>query len=268
MKPRHGRKANRGAPLQECLSGAHAVMEAMAAGRRRLHRLFVSARCTDPHCRAAVDRAAAIGLPVEGAQDDALAQMAGTGRHQGLCLVADPLPTLDLGQAMAAVAAGPGDPFVLILDQIADTNNLGALMRTALCAGVTVVILAKDRSAGLTPTVSRVSAGAMEHLAVARVPNLAEAMRRLKESGMWVAGLDRDHGSDIFDTSLPGPLALVVGSEGRGMRPLLKTRCDYLLAIPQHGDLNSLNASVAGAIAMYEILRRRRGAAGSSPPSL
>lgn len=268
MKPHRGRKATGGAPLHECLSGAHAVLEAMAAGRRRLHRLFVLARCTDAHCRAAVDRAAAIGLPVESAEEDALAQLTGTRRHQGLCLVADPMPTLDLGQAMATVSAGAGDPFVLILDQIADTHNLGALMRTALCAGVTVVILAKDRSAGLTPTVSRVSAGAMEHLAVARVPNLAEAMRRLKESGVWVAGLDRDHGSDIFDTPLPGPLALVVGSEGRGMRPLLKTRCDYLLAIPQHGNLNSLNASVAGAVAMYEILRRRRSVPGSSMPSL
>ncbi|MFH1980530.1 MAG: 23S rRNA (guanosine(2251)-2'-O)-methyltransferase RlmB [Pseudomonadota bacterium] len=268
MKPVRGRKAKGGASPHECLSGSHSVMEAMAAGRRRLHRLFVLARCRDANCRAAADLAATIGLPVESAADDVMAKMTGTSRHQGLCLLADPLPTLDLAQAMAMLETSAGDPFVLILDQISDTHNLGALLRTALCAGVMAVILAKDRSAGLTPTVSRVSAGAMEHLAVARVPNLAEAMRRLKENGIWVAGLDRDQGGDIFDTSLPGPLALVVGSEGRGMRPLLKERCDYLLAIPQHGNLNSLNASVAGGVAMYEILRRRRSVSASLPPAL
>ena len=200
------------------------------------------------------------GLPVTTVSDDALATMAGTRHHQGLCLLADSLPTLDLSQFMVLLDTVTGDPFVLILDQITDTHNLGALMRTACCAGVTAVVLAKDRTAGLTPTVSRISAGAMEHLPVARVPNLAEAMRRLQLRRIWVAGLDRDEGSDIFDTSLPAALALVVGSEGRGMRPLVKKHCDYLLAIPQHGTLDSLNASVAGAVAMYDILRRRRGA--------
>ena len=240
------------------LAGSHSVLEALAARRRRCHQLYVSERMKTDRRQAVAVQSQAAGVPMTLTDDASLSDMTGTRRHQGLCLVADPLPTLDLGQVTAMVDRSSEPPFVLILDQIADPHNLGALLRTALCAGVTAVILAKDRSTGLTPTVSRVSAGAMEHLAVARVPNLAEAMRRLKSHGIWVAGLDRDQGCDIFDSPLPPALALVVGSEGRGMRPLLKTRCDLLLAIPQHGDLNSLNASVAGAIAMYEILRQRR----------
>ena len=242
----------------EYLSGIHSVTEALAAGRRRLHRLYVSKTGSDDRCRAAVIRAEALGVPVASVGDETLVQMAANSRHQGLCLQADPLPTLDLGQLAALLETATSPPVVLMLDQITDPHNVGALLRTALCTGVTVVVIAKDRSAGLSASVSRVSAGAMEHVAVARVPNLSEAIRRLKGHGVWVAGLDRDQGSDIFDTSLPSPMALVVGSEGRGIRPLLKSRCDLLLAIPQQGRLNSLNASVAGAVAMYEIYRRRR----------
>ena len=242
----------------EHLSGTHSVTEALAAGRRRLHRLYVSGAGSDARCSEAVNRAEALGVPVVRVGDEALVQMANTRHHQGLCLQTDPLPTLDLGQFMALMEAASSPPLVLMLDQITDPQNFGALLRTALCTGVAAVVIAKDRSAGLSASVSRVSAGAMEHLPVARVPNLSEAIRRLKDNGVWVAGLDRDQGSDIFDTSLPSPMALVVGSEGRGIRPLLKSRCDFLLAIPQQGQLDSLNASVAGAVAMYEIYRRRR----------
>jgi 23S rRNA (guanosine2251-2'-O)-methyltransferase len=240
------------------LSGTHAVSEALAAGRRRMHHLYVSAACTDKRCRDAVTRASAQGVAVTRTTDDELSKLAGTERHQGLCLHADPLPTLDLGQFEDLLVSAALPSTVMILDQITDPHNLGALMRTALCTGVAAVVLAKDRSAGLTPSVSRVSAGAVEHLTVARLPNLSEAIRRLKDRGFWVAGLDRDQGSDIFVTALPTPLALVVGSEGQGIRPLVKSRCDLLLAIPQDGHLNSLNASVAGAVALYELFRRRR----------
>ncbi len=242
----------------EHLSGTHSVTEALAAGRRRIHRLYVSNAGSDARSREAVSRAEALGVPVEIVGDEILVEMAANRRHQGLCLQAEPLPTLDAGQLAALLKAASNPPLVLMLDQITDPHNLGALLRTALCTGVAAVVIAKDRSAGLSASVSRVSAGAMEHVAVARVPNLSEAIRRLKACDVWVAGLDRDQGSDIFDTPLPSPLALVVGSEGRGIRPLLKSRCDLLLAIPQQGHLNSLNASVAGAVAMYEIYRRRR----------
>jgi 23S rRNA (guanosine2251-2'-O)-methyltransferase len=258
---RHRKRPAKGASPAagtQCLSGTHAVCESLAAGRRRLQRLYVADTCTDSRCRDAVARAEARGVAISRATDDDLSKLAGTRRHQGLCLEAAPLPTLDLVQFEDLLDSAARPSTVMILDQITDPHNLGALMRTALCTGVSAIVLAKDRSAGLTPSVSRASAGAMEHMTVARVPNLSEAIRRLKDRGFWVAGLDRDQGSDIFDTSLPTPMALVVGSEGQGIRPLVKSRCDLLLAIPQEGHLNSLNASVAGAVALYELFRRRR----------
>ena len=151
-----------------------------------------------------------------------------------------------------------GEPgFILILDQVVDTHNLGALIRTAVCAGVQAVILPKDRSALPTPAVSKASAGAMEHMKIVQVVNIVNTIKELKQEGLWIAGLDSEGEKSVFDADFTIPTALVIGGEEKGIRPLVKKHCDFLVSIPQKGPIDSLNASVAGAIVMVEVLRQR-----------
>jgi len=244
----------------EVLSGIHAVSEALAAGRRRVYAIGVADADNRQRLSPLLASAEAAGIRVSRMSADKITRKAGTARHQGVFADVGPLPVMGLGALTDLVIQAPESAFVLILDQIEDTHNLGALLRTALCAGVTAAVLPKDRSARLTPVVSRISAGAMEHIPVAVVPNLAETVRRLKKHGMWAVGLDRDGSADLFAYDVPGSVALVVGNENRGIRPLMRRLCDTLVAIPQADRLNSLNASVAGGIAMFEVMRQRRAA--------
>jgi len=147
--------------------------------------------------------------------------------------------------------------FILILENIEDPHNFGALIRTALCAGVDYILIPKDRSAGPSSTVSRSSAGAMEHADIYYITNTASILRALKKKGVWISGLDSDGNTSLFSADLTGNIAIVIGGEHKGIRPLVKKECDFLLSIPNKGDINSLNASVAGGIAMYEALRQR-----------
>ena len=149
------------------------------------------------------------------------------------------------------------NPFLLLLDHIVDPHNLGALLRTAFCAGLDGVVITKDRSAQPSPAVSKASAGTMEHISLTRVTNMVSTIKTLKESGLWVAGLDKHIGQSIYTSDLTGPMALVIGSEEKGIRPLVRKHCDLMIAIPQIGDVDSLNASVAGGVVMYEIYRQR-----------
>ena len=139
-----------------------------------------------------------------------------------------------------------------------DPHNLGALVRTALCVGVEGIIIPKDRSVPPTPSVSKASAGAMEHIRLARVTNMVNTIKALKKKGLWIAGMEKTSNTSIFSSDLTGPIAIVIGGEEKGMRLLVKKHCDFLMSIPQTGPVNSLNASVAGAIAMYEVYRQRR----------
>ena len=156
------------------------------------------------------------------------------------------------------IQGGKSDPFLLLLDNIMDPNNLGALIRTALCVGVNGVIIPKDRSAQPTPTVSKVSAGALEHISLSRVTNMANTIKMLKENGLWIAGMDKISTESIFTCDMKAFSAIVIGGEEKGIRPLVKKQCDMLLSIPQTGPLDSLNASAAGAVVMYEAFRQRR----------
>ena len=155
-----------------------------------------------------------------------------------------------------------GSGLVLVLDGLVDPRNVGALIRTALCVGVTGVILPKDRSVSMTPAVSMASAGALEHIRLARVTNISETLKQLKFTGFWVAGLDPSVEQSIFEVDLSGPLALVVGSEEKGIRLLVKKNCDFLVSIPQKSRVDSLNVSVAGAVALYETFRQRQAVTG------
>jgi len=153
-----------------------------------------------------------------------------------------------------------GHLFLLLLDNIVDPQNLGALIRTALCSGVNGIIIPNDRSAMPTPSVSKASAGALEHIKMACVTNLVNAVKELKGNGVWIAGLDRSSKQVLYDSDLTGHLGIIVGGEDKGVRPLVAKNCDFLISIPQTGPVNSLNASVAGAVVMYEALRQRRKA--------
>ncbi|MNY45022.1 putative TrmH family tRNA/rRNA methyltransferase [compost metagenome] len=158
---------------------------------------------------------------------------------------------------MAKAKAKGQEPFILILDEIEDPHNLGSILRTADCTGVHGVIIPKRRSVGLTATVSKTSAGAVEYVPVARVTNIAQTIEQLKELGVWVAGTDVSAAQDVYKANFTIPIALVIGNEGKGVGRLIKERCDFLVKLPMAGHVNSLNASVAAGVLMYEVVRQR-----------
>ncbi len=240
------------------LYGIHPVEEAMAAGRRNIVTLYTTARPSG-RIRRIADRAAAGRIPVEVLSADRLKTLAGTPAHQGVCARVSAFAFADTDQLLAADMAAP----ILVLDGLVDPRNVGALIRTADCVGVSGIVLPKNRSAPVTASVSMVSAGALEHCRVARATNISRTLSRLKDAGRWVVGLDPTASQSIYSADLSGPLALVVGSEEKGIRPLVRKNCDFRVSIPQQGRVDSLNVSVAGAVALYEIWRQRQAAAGT-----
>ncbi|GBD08351.1 Putative TrmH family tRNA/rRNA methyltransferase [Candidatus Thermoflexus japonica] len=242
---------------REFLYGRHAVHEALRAGRRRIYRLLLAEgllpRPILEEIRAmAADRGIPI-LYVPRARLDAI-----TDSHQGVVAEADPYPYADLEQAWAESARRPDPPFWLALDCLQDPQNFGTLLRTAEAVGVHAVLFPEHRSARVTPAVVNASAGAVEHLRVVQVTNLARALEQLKERGLWIVGLQQDPRAIRYDQAdLSGPIALVVGNEESGIRPLIRRVCDFLIYLPMRGRIASLNAATAGAVALYEIARRR-----------
>ena len=186
--------------------------------------------------------------------------MAGVDNHQGIGMRAGPCPLVDL----ETILGRSPQPLVILLDGVTDPQNFGAVVRSALCAGADGIITAKDRAAPPSPAVAKASAGGLEHLPLARVTNLVSAMGALKEAGLWITGLDRAAVSSVYETDLAGSAGIVIGSEHKGIRPLVRKHCDTLAAIPQHGPLDSLNASVAAGVVIYEAVRQRM-AAGPKP---
>jgi 23S rRNA (guanosine2251-2'-O)-methyltransferase len=164
----------------------------------------------------------------------------------------------DLHDLLAGVDAAGGNGLILVLDGIQDPHNLGALIRTAACAGANGVIIPKDRAVGVTPTVEKVSAGAVETVPVAQVANIAQALDQLKSRGFWTYGLAGEGAASLYDQNFSGSVAVVVGGEGEGIRPLVRRGCDVVVSIPLSGGVSSLNASVAGGIALFEVVRQRR----------
>lgn len=248
----------------EILYGIHSVREALSAGRRNLIELYVDpGHSASARLREILETAEARGTAIREAGASQLAALAGSAAHQGVALRATGYPFLDLAAVMDDAGPAKSEP-MLALDSIVDPHNLGAVLRSALGAGVAAVLIPKDRSAPPTPVVSKISAGALEHIRLVQVTNLVRSLELLKSRGRWVAGLDRNARDTIFSADLTLPLVLVIGGEGRGLRALVRKTCDLMLSIPQSGPLDSLNASVAAAVALYEI-RRQRGA-GRRPP--
>ena len=177
-------------------------------------------------------------------------------RHQGVLAQVPPVQYAELEDILQIARDRNEPPFIVLLDELEDPHNLGAILRTADAAGVHGVLIPKHRSCPLSATVAKTSAGAVEHVPVARIGNMVQTIKKLKKEGLWVAAADMD-GTDYYDTDLTGSLLLVIGSEGQGVGRLIKEQCDFVVRIPMVGKINSLNASVAGSILMYEAMKQR-----------
>jgi 23S rRNA (guanosine2251-2'-O)-methyltransferase len=196
-------------------------------------------------------------LPLKEVSPSKLQTIAGAVSHQGIAARVTAYPLVDVADLLEAAKSADRPPLLLLLDHIVDPHNLGAIIRTAVCAGIDAVIIPKDRSAHPSPAVSKVSAGALEYIRVALVNNLVRVVRSLKEREWWIVGLDQNAGQSLYHADLTGAIALVIGGEEKGIRALVKQNCDFLISIPQTGKVAALNASVAGAIVMYESYRQR-----------
>ena len=254
----------------EQVEGRRAVRELLVAGRRRVRDVWLAqGPDTSPLLAEIVDRAGEQRVPVRTVTRDRLAAAARTSAPQGVLAHADPLPEADLddlahgahGAHGAQGAHGSGrssHPLVVALDGVTDPHNLGAVLRTAECAGATGAVMGRHGAVTVTPTVAKVAAGAIEHLRLATVSSVPAALAGLKRSGLWAVGLDADAPQSLFDLGLgPEPLVLVLGSEGRGLSRLTRERCDAVVSIPRLGVLPSLNVAAAAAVACFEIARRR-----------
>lgn len=239
----------------EILFGIHPVLEGLRAGRRRFSTLYLSQTRSGERSETLEAAAESRGVPVRRISPEKLRALAGSEFHQGVAAEAGPYPSVPVSDLTDI-----SDPFLLIIDSVVDPHNLGALIRTALCVGASGVILPKDRAATPTPVVSKASAGALEHIRLSLATNLARTLENLKKKGIWISGMDVTGSRSIFESDLTGPTAIVIGGEEKGIRPLVKRQCDYLITIPQKGPVNSLNASVAGAVVMYEAFRQRLAA--------
>ncbi|MBU0986911.1 MAG: 23S rRNA (guanosine(2251)-2'-O)-methyltransferase RlmB [Proteobacteria bacterium] len=241
----------------EILYGIHPVLEALRAGRRRIFKIYIARDKITKRLGKVVDVAESKKVPIKKITAAQLELMAGIDQHQGIGARADAYPLKRVADIMPAPESADANFFLLLLDNIKDPHNLGALVRTALCVGINGIVIPKDRSASPTPAVSKASAGALEHVAMARVTNMVNTVKDLKAKGLWIIGLDIASDRSVFSGDLTGAIALVIGGEEKGIRPLVKKHCDFLLSIPQSRRINSLNASAAGAVVMYEAFRQR-----------
>jgi len=249
--------AIRRTPSTEVLYGMHPVTEALAARRRRILEIFVASGKTAGREAMLREHALKEGIPLKEIPRFQLNQLAQTRSTQGIAARTTPYPVCDVGDLLKERRSGEPPFFFLVVDGVLDPQNLGALIRTGVCLGITGIVVPKDRCAPPTPAVSRASAGALEHVRMARVTNLVRFLKAFKERDVWIYGLDPGAKRPVFSVDLNGPVALVVGGEEKGIRSLVKRACDVLVSIPQKDTLNSMNVSVAGGIAMYAVFHQR-----------
>lgn len=242
----------------ERIYGRHPVLEALKAGSRVQRLLLAQGQKEGGIVGELLALAQQQGIPVERLPRQQLERLIEPdANHQGVVAEVPPFRYSSIGAILERAKARQEAPFILMLDGIQDVHNLGALLRTAEAAGMHGVIIPERRAASVTPTVYKSSAGALHYLPIAQITNLTQSIKQLKEAGVWVAGLDMAGEQPPHKSNLLGPLALVVGAEGKGLSRLVAEHCDFLVSLPMHGQINSLNASVAGAIVIYEALRQR-----------
>lgn len=252
---------------QEWLYGIHALESVLSREPERLIELYVLKGRNDEKLRNIINQARRFGLSVQFVQrkvlDDKVRSRDGnTEQHQGVVAKAKPgrvYDEKDLDDIIADNVARAQKTFLLVLDGVTDPHNLGACLRSADAAGAHALVVPKDKSANLTPTARKVACGAAETVPLVQVTNLARTLRNIQEAGVWVIGTAGEAEQMIYDVSLEGPIALVMGAEGKGMRRLTREVCDELIKLPMAGSVSSLNVSVATGICLYEIVRQRRG---------
>ena len=239
------------------IEGRNAVMEAFRS-KKTIDKLFIQDGCQDGPVRSIVREAKKTDCIISYVAKERLDQMSETGKHQGVIAYAAAYEYANV-EDILQIAKDKGEPpFIILLDNIEDPHNLGAIIRTANLAGAHGVIIPKRRAVGLTATVARTSAGALNYTPVARVTNLKKTVEDLKKQGLWFVCADMD-GTVMYDLDLKGPIGLVIGNEGEGVSRLMKENCDFVAGIPMKGDIDSLNASVAAGVLAYEIVRQRLG---------
>ena len=252
------RKQDLTAEADGIIEGRNAVIEALRSGET-IDKIYLQKGETDKTLEHIASKARAAGVVVVEADRRKLDAMSRTHAHQGVIALAAVREYVSVESILQAARDKGEAPLLVVCDEISDPHNLGAIIRTAECAGAHGVVIPKRRSAGLTAVVAKTSAGAVSHLPVARVANLPSLLKRLKEEGLWIFGSAADGATSLYAADLKGPAALVIGSEGSGMSRLVSETCDFLVRIPMRGKLNSLNASAAAAILLYEALRQRLG---------
>ena len=246
--------------MKRLIYGINPVMEALKATDLSIKELLISSKRSGEAIDDIKDLAKECGVKVRLLSKDELENMAGTRNHQGVVIVCkEGFPYRHIEELLSIWKKSDARAFFLILDSIEDPQNMGTLIRSASAAGVQGVIIPKDRSAEITPAVEKASAGATIKTPIAKVTNISNAIRLLKEAGVWVVGIEAEGKTNIYSAPFDGELAIVVGSEGAGIRRLVKRECDLLASIPMRGELNSLNAAQAGTVALFEAVRQRGG---------
>lgn len=249
-------------PTNEILSGKNPVLEALRSGRE-MNKVWIAEGVKKAGIAELLQLAKEAGLIVQFVPKNKIDQLTDGATHQGIAASVAAYKYAELDDLFESAASRNEDPFFLILDELEDPHNLGSILRTADATGVHGVIIPRRRAVGLTAIVAKTSTGAIEHIPVVRVGNLAQTVEDLKKRGVWIAGTDAKGSADYRRMDAKLPLAIIIGSEGKGMSRLLKDKCDFLYNMPMVGKVTSLNASVAAAILMYEVLRNRQPVNGN-----
>lgn len=241
---------------EEIICGINPVKEALR-GSRKIFELFIADGTADQRVGKLSEMAGEKSIPVRRRSKIDITRLAGTDHHQGVALRIESFSYAELDIVLDKWREKGGDTIVVVLDGIQDPHNLGALIRSAASAGAECVIIPKDRAAGVTATAEKVAAGAAETIPIVQVTNIAVTLELLKDAGFWIYGADEKSSTSLYQQKLTGNIALVIGGEGEGIRPLVRKKCDVIFSIPLSGGVGSLNASVAGGITMFEAVRQR-----------
>ncbi len=241
---------------EDLIEGRNAVIEALKSDRT-IEQILIAKGDNEGSINVVYALAKEKNIVIKEVERKKLDQMSETKSHQGVMAIVTPYKYYEIDQILNSAKEKGEKPFIVILDEIEDPHNFGSIVRCAEVCGVHGIIIPKRRNVGVTPTVYKSSAGAVEHMKIAKVTNINATIQLLKDEGIWVYGADMDGESYCFETDFKGAVAIVIGSEGRGISKLTKEKCDVLVKIPMVGEINSLNASVAGGIIMYEVLKQK-----------
>lgn len=241
---------------QDQVEGRNAVFELLES-EKDINKIFIEKGARQGSINKIIAKAKERKIPITEVDKFKFKEMAQTNNAQGIIAIVPPFNYCDVYDIINIAKEKKEDSFILILDEIEDPHNLGSIIRTAETAGVHGIIIPKRRAALVNSTVSKVSAGAVQHMKIARVNNITDTMRTLKQKGIWICGTDMNTDKYYYEQDLTGPIAIVIGSEGHGMTRLVKENCDFLVKIPMKGKITSLNASVSAGIVIYEVLKQK-----------